>query len=215
MPLFSRHGRDKTVSQEEKRKRTHYEGIQWRDLRLVPNILSLTRIAWAIPALYFIIRNQGHTDDLYAGLFLLLAFLTDVLDGFWARHFKQISNLGRILDPLIDKIVVISTALTLSLSTRDPGFPLWLVGAMVIRDLLILLLALRVLKEDKYLFTSSWSGKAATFAVAGTIFAFIFRIYIPGRILVMLPYIVLALLALSSVDYFEKYWSVKHKRYIN
>ncbi len=200
------------VSQEEKRKRTNYPGIHVNDLLLLPNLLTLLRLVWAIPALVLIVVGQGAYDLWAAGL-LCLAFLTDVLDGFVARTFNLISDLGKVLDPVVDKLVVLSVAFALVLPFRDPALPIWLLLTIVFRDSIILIFAIRVLQEDHYLFTSSWTGKFATFAIATTLLAYLLIDYIPVNLLISLPLITEGLLILSGVDYLEKYWSVRHKRY--
>lgn len=202
------------LSLEEKRKRTHYEGVQIRDLFLIPNLLSLSRVFLTIPALYFIIQHPTPNSDLVAAAFLAAGFLTDVLDGWWARTFCKISDLGKIMDPIIDKFVIISTGLALVLTVHTPQLPQWLIFAVILRDLLIVLFTSKALKEDHYLFTSSWTGKSATFFLAVTFLAYLLSDYLPEHILVILPYICLGLLMLSGVDYLEKYWSVRHKKHL-
>ena len=204
---------DPRPSQAEKRRHSHYSGFRWRDLLLVPNLLSLSRILWTIPALVLILSTDSLSNDLIAAAFLAIAFLTDVLDGAAARIFKQISDLGKILDPIIDKVVVLSCAIALSIAPRPEQLPLWFVLAILVRDGFILLLSSMVLREDKYLFTSSWSGKVTTFMIACTLLAYLMQAFMPFRILKFLPYITLILLVFSGIDYLEKYWSVKHKRF--
>lgn len=142
-----------------------------------------------------------------------MGFVTDMLDGIVARTFKQISELGKILDPVIDKIVVFVTATALTFSNRDPSFPLWLLSAIIFRDLLILALATRALREDHHLFVSSWSGKTTTFAIALTLIFFLLDQYVPDGFIIVFPWVVFGLLVVSSVEYAEKYWSVRHKKF--
>ena len=184
-----------------------------RDLLLVPNILSLSRLIFAVPAVILVLRAENEANDMIAVLLLFLSFITDVLDGVWARTFHAISDLGKILDPVIDKLVMFGVSMALALAARDPQLPLWLVAAIVFRDFNILFLATRVLHEDHHLFVSSWTGKATTLCLAFTMLAYLLDDYLPANLLQVLPYISLGLLVLTSVDYFEKYWSVRHKRY--
>ncbi len=200
------------LSQEEKRKHSHFPGFSARNLLLIPNLLTLSRLALLVPALVFIIGSDSPESDHIAAAFLLVAFATDVIDGLWARVFKCISDLGKVLDPVVDKIVVDSCALALCLSHNNHTFPIYLVIVIVVRDLLILVLALRVLREDHHLFVSSWTGKVTTFTIAITILAFLLRDHMPVALLIVLPTIILGMIAVSSVDYLETYWSVRHKR---
>jgi CDP-diacylglycerol--glycerol-3-phosphate 3-phosphatidyltransferase len=202
------------LSQEEKRKRVHHRGIHAKDLLLIPNMLTIMRLLFTIPAIWLIIRSTGFRTDFTAAILLSIGFFTDILDGFIARTFDMISDLGKILDPVVDKAVVVSTALALTFTDRDPQFPQFLILAIIIRDILILILSARVLKEDKYLYTSSWTGKAATFGIAATIMAFLLAEIVYEPVLGVLPWVAMGLLLLSSIDYLEKYWSVRHKRKI-
>jgi cardiolipin synthase len=82
--------------------------------------------------------------DLSAALWVFLAAgITDVLDGFVARHFRQSTPLGTILDPIADKLLVITAFVLLTLPDRGyRPIPLWLTIAVVSRDIFIVLGAL-------------------------------------------------------------------------
>lgn len=77
----------------------------------IPNILSLTRIAF-LPAFVLIYYLPFHGSHLTATVLFILAAITDWLDGFLARHLNQTSKLGEFLDPVADKLMV-SIALVL------------------------------------------------------------------------------------------------------
>lgn len=75
-----------------------------RDILTVPNLLSLFRLL-LIPVYVKLYLNAGEPGQYYtAGTILALSCLTDALDGFIARRWNQISMLGKILDPLADKL---------------------------------------------------------------------------------------------------------------
>jgi cardiolipin synthase len=75
-----------------------------KDLLLIPNILTLSRILLIFPSIYYL-----DNETYYASFaFLVFLFLTDYFDGFFARKLHMTSYLGSILDPIADKIVVIS-----------------------------------------------------------------------------------------------------------
>jgi len=205
----------KKVSQDERRRRVDIPEFRWSDIRLLPNILTLSRVVLIIPAVIIIAKSHGGYMDEYAAILLALGFFTDVLDGNIARLTNTISALGKILDPIVDKFVVMATAAALAFSDRDPGFPVWLLVAIMCRDGVILAAALRALQEDHYLFVSAWTGKVTTLATAITLMIFLLDQYVPDNIVAVAPWIVLGLLILSSVDYLERYWSVRHKRFIS
>jgi len=77
--------------------------IRARDLLLIPNILTLTRIALVfIPA--YLISLQNPDYRIYMLIAIAVGMATDILDGTLARKLSQISDLGKILDPLADKV---------------------------------------------------------------------------------------------------------------
>jgi cardiolipin synthase len=100
----------------------------------------------------------------------LIAAVSDGLDGYIARHYKQRSSLGAILDPIADKGLLLSGIITLSISNWsevDPEygrFPAWFPVLVITRDAVILVgaLILHLLIGDKMRVKPSWTGKVAT-----------------------------------------------------
>ena len=94
-----------------------------------------------------------------------LAAISDGIDGFIARHFNQFSELGTILDPLADKLLLVSGVVLLSLHNEPhlPGIPIWLTVTILSRDVLLLLgLALIHFIAGKVKVKPHLIGKAAT-----------------------------------------------------
>jgi cardiolipin synthase len=104
----------------------------------VPNILTLSRIL-SVPVInYFVFVNKHE----YACLLFTLSGITDVLDGYIARNFKnQSSNLGSILDPLADKLLIGSLTITLFLNSMIPSE---LAFIILVRDLGLILSSLYI-----------------------------------------------------------------------
>jgi cardiolipin synthase len=125
----------------------------------VPNLLSAIRIA-LIPVFVLLIGHHG-TEE--AGLLLLGAVVsTDWIDGYIARHTGQVSNLGKLLDPVADRLAV--AAALIVLIVRD-AIPLWAALLVLVRDGLILLVGSILLARLKVRIDVRWIGKAATFAL--------------------------------------------------
>ena len=102
----------------------------------VPNLLSFLRLVLFIPFLHFAYQySQNHeTNALLAAIgIILLAALTDILDGYLARLFNQETKLGQYLDPVCDKITSISALLLLTLAY---DFPLWALSIYLVREIL-------------------------------------------------------------------------------
>ena len=101
--------------------------MQPRDL---PNIISSLRLLAVIPVVYLLLEREfGWALFLFAA-----AGLSDGLDGFLAKHYGWQSRLGGILDPLADKTLLVACFLVLGTMAL---IPVWLVAAVVFRDLLI------------------------------------------------------------------------------
>lgn len=91
------------------------------------------------------------------------AALSDLLDGWVARNFGQESRLGRILDPLADKLLLVSAILTLSLSSWPAPVPLWFVVVVLTREVLAVASAFIVDHlAGKVDIRPHWTGKLAT-----------------------------------------------------
>ena len=101
-------------------------------LSVIPNVLSLTRIACAPLVIYFFNKNSYKL----AFFIFSLACLTDLLDGFLSRKWNCETKFGKILDPLADKLFLASFFFVLMLEHQ---IPLWLFSLMIGRDLLIAL----------------------------------------------------------------------------
>ncbi|MCG6859773.1 MAG: CDP-alcohol phosphatidyltransferase family protein [Chromatiaceae bacterium] len=99
-------------------------------LRDLPNIISLLRLLAVMPVVYLLLEQEfGWALILFAA-----AGLSDGLDGFLAKQFGWQSHLGGILDPLADKILLVASFLVVGALSL---IPVWLVAAVVFRDLLI------------------------------------------------------------------------------
>jgi CDP-diacylglycerol--glycerol-3-phosphate 3-phosphatidyltransferase len=94
-----------------------------------------------------------------------VAALSDGLDGYIARHYNQRSQLGAVLDPLADKLLLVSGVVLLSFDhgNRFPRIPLWLVGTIVGRDVLLLIGAIVIYHScGRVAVRPVWIGKLAT-----------------------------------------------------
>jgi len=124
----------------------------------IPNILSLLRMPILFIVIYFIKENKNEL----ALFFLLLAVITDILDGYIARKKGQETTLGRILDHVIDKIFFNSIAFSLYIFRK---LPLYFVLILLIKDSVSLLLGYMILKRGKII-GSNFSGKLAGFSLS-------------------------------------------------
>ena len=101
----------------------------------LPNFITLGRVI-SVPVIFWLLLNDRPQIAFYA---FLAAGVSDAVDGYLAKRFKWTSELGAYLDPLADKILIMSIYIALAVSAQ---IPLWLVIAVVSRDILILLAVL-------------------------------------------------------------------------
>ncbi|CAB4634900.1 unannotated protein [freshwater metagenome] len=124
----------------------------------IPNLLSFLRIALVPVFLWFLLEEMF----LWAICVLALAGLTDFLDGYLARKLNQTTKLGKMLDPVADRLYIFATLIALSATGYVPW---WLALLVVLRDVLMLV-SLPILASVGYRsLPVHYLGKAATFAL--------------------------------------------------
>lgn len=133
----------------------------WKnEVYTIPNMLSIFRIA-LIPVYILIYLNASDTSHYFlaAGI-LAVSCLTDMLDGMIARRFHMISNLGKILDPLADKLTQFSLILCL---TKNYPILRYLVMLFVVKESFQLIAGcIYLIKSGKMLKSAQLSGKICT-----------------------------------------------------
>lgn len=102
----------------------------------LPNLLSLLRIT-LIPLLVYFLTDTDRLFSALAALTFFVASLTDFLDGYFARRHGHITNLGKLLDPLADKLLVASALIMLAATDRLPRVPAWMVVVIIGRELAV------------------------------------------------------------------------------
>ncbi|MCU0452330.1 MAG: CDP-alcohol phosphatidyltransferase family protein [Bacteroidetes bacterium] len=126
------------------------------------NFLSLSRIVLLLPFAIFLL-SETPGDRTWAALIALVAVATDYFDGAVARARHEVTEIGKIIDPVADKIVV-GTAVILLVITGDLAG--WVAAVIVLRDLLIVAGSLLIRRRKKIVVQSNWPGKVAVGAFA-------------------------------------------------
>jgi len=126
----------------------------------VPNALSLARLA-GVPFFFWLVvyGPQTLTSDAWAVVLLFVAGATDWLDGKIARALNQYSKLGAQLDPLADRCYIVATLFALAIREIIPW---WLVGLLVVRELVLGVALLRLRSAGWEPLQVSFVGKTAT-----------------------------------------------------
>ena len=166
----------------------------------IPNILTLSRIA-IIPFFMFAYYNY----PTLALVLFIVASVTDFVDGYLARKYQKITNFGKYMDPLADKLLVFSA---LMMFVQTGVMPTWIAMLVLARELLIT--GLRTLAaEQKIVMAADLSGKIKTTVQT---FSIIFLMtplaaYTVGPVSLSMAvnYLILAVTIWSGVDYFYRY----------
>ncbi|MFO7650247.1 MAG: CDP-alcohol phosphatidyltransferase family protein [bacterium] len=137
----------------------HGDGQSASRLVTLPNILSLSRLVLLPIILVFLFRREG----LAAVGVMAVSWLTDAFDGIAARRLHLVSNLGRALDHIVDKIWI-ATVLVVLVWLR--GLPLYIAGAVILRDILILAGSVAIMRSRGTFVSSDIVGKITGFAFA-------------------------------------------------
>ncbi len=160
----------------------------------ISNLLSASRGVLAVPAVWAV---WGGRYDLAVAI-CLLAGITDILDGRLARARDEVSELGKVIDPIADKIFV--AGMVIALTVRGV-VPLWYTGIVIGRDVLILVAGLLVRARRAFTPMSNRTGKAAVVAIGITILDALVEGHSDGPVFIVFAVASLALMGASLVNY--------------
>jgi len=176
----------------------------------LPNILSISRVFLVpIVMVFLTMRTQFgfiegvNIGDLLAGLVFIIASLTDAADGYIARRHGMVTNLGKFIDPLADKIMVVAALVALVELHRVPA---WMVVIIIAREFIVTGLRMIAASEGVVIAASS-GGKLKTVSQIVGISLLIFNI--PYGMLVM--WLAMFLTLWSGMDYLIKSKSLLEK----
>lgn len=128
----------------------------------VPNSLTLLRILLGI-VVPFMMLTEDFELRIWAAVLFAIAGFTDWLDGWYARKYNLITKLGKILDPIADKIMVLGSFVVLSDVTILNVYSIWWVIPIFLREISITIYRLVfLLKKRPVIVAATWSGKAKT-----------------------------------------------------
>lgn len=167
----------------------------------IPNTLSVVRIC-LVPVFFLVYFSGAEYSRFYAAAVYAVASITDVLDGKIARKYNMTTNLGRILDPLGDKLMTVSVILCI---TIDGIIPVWAVIIFVVKEGLMGLGGLFLYNKFEEMPPSNYFGKCSTvvfFAVC--VILMLFR-GIPRSVALIMISVALAVMLLAFVSYIFKF----------
>ena len=161
----------------------------------IPNLLSLFRLI-LIPVIIWLYWFRK--DYFPAGVLLIISGVTDLADGYIARHFNAVSNVGKILDPIADKLT--QAAMLFCLVTR---FPLMAApfGFLVIKEVFIGTTGLLMIRKTGKVVGADFHGKVATTLLYAMMILHIFWIDIPSAVSAVSILICLVSMAFTLLTY--------------
>ena len=166
-----------------------------------PNIMSLLRLL-LIPGIVLAYRG-GHGTG--ASVLLILSGITDVADGYVARKWNQVSDLGKILDPVADKLT--QAALLYCLIPRYRAM-FWLLLLLCIKEMAMGIAGIVVLRRKEIIHSAQWFGKVTTLGLWGVILILFLAPSVSEWLATCLGIICAGLIALSFAGYMRFYFRV-------
>ena len=167
------------------------------------NVCSAVRILLVPFVIYYIIVQGDGVNHPVLWL-LVAAFFLDLFDGYWARSRREITRLGKILDPMADKLLVNAIIITLVIYR---SFPLWFAGVVLFRDMSFIIFAYTMFRGKDIVLTSNKLGKTSAFFLALLVLLTAVFGKLPGfeRYYQILLGICLALLFGSAINYLNRF----------
>ncbi len=170
----------------------------------LPNCITMLRIG-VIPILFLLILNPGRILSLIIAILFIIAAVTDLLDGYIARKYSIVTRMGKLLDPLADKLIV-STAMIMLIPIGR--IPAWIVAIIIIRDLAVDGLR-SIASTEGFVIHASRLGKQKTLCQIFAVSALLIHYPLFGAsahtVGIVILYLALILTVWSGVDYFLKF----------
>lgn len=174
----------------------------------IPNILSVLRIV-LVPI--FVYEFTFCDNYFSAGIILLISGITDCLDGFIARKFNMITDLGKVLDPIADKLTQIMVVFCLA---HKHFSIMWvLFGFLVVKDFALLIGGISIYKKKDMVVVSNWYGKVATivFYIATILIIFFYPV-MPELYKNLIALCIITVCFFALCGYVSYFFSIRSKK---
>tara|TARA_Y100000590_G_C15632594_1_gene981770 strand:- start:969 stop:1508 length:540 start_codon:yes stop_codon:yes gene_type:complete len=166
------------------------------------NLISISRIILSIPLILFLDANML----LYAFIIILLIVASDFLDGYVARKADEITNFGKLIDPVADKICMMIVAIYLIITFKLPFLLFFVI--LAIRDTFLIIIGIYLVFSQEEVFQSNLSGK--WFMGISTLMMALFIFYDSIGLPVIVPsifYMISTILfVISTFEYVKRYF---------
>lgn len=164
----------------------------------IPNILSYFRLL-LIPLFIVLYVQEDFTEALIT---LAASGLSDILDGRIARKYDMVTDLGKVLDPVADKLT--QCAMMLCVAMRYPAM-WWLLGLHVVKEAVMLIMGWYVLKRTDTVNSAIWAGKLCTGVIYAVMMLHVILPHLPQPVSVGCTIVCAGLIVLSLIVYTARY----------
>lgn len=164
----------------------------------IPNLLSYFRLL-LIPLFIQLYIRGDFTEALIT---LAASGLSDIIDGRIARKYNMVTDLGKVLDPVADKLT--QCAMMICVATRYPAM-WWLLGIHVVKELIMIVVGYYVLKKTDTVNSAIWCGKLCTGVIYAVMMSHVILPNIPQSVSAASAAVCAGLIVLSLVVYTARY----------
>lgn len=178
--------------------------INWKkEILTIPNLLSLFRLA-LIPVYVAVYLNATENwHYIAAAVILAISCLTDLVDGYIARHYNMVSTLGKILDPVADKVTQLTMIVCLCFRYTALRY---LIGLFLVKEIFQLVAGGINLRKGKMLEGALLSGKVCTTVLFSSLIIMVLMPTIPEHIVNILVCIDIVFMLIAFGDYIMAYF---------
>ena len=169
---------------------------------MIPNIITTFRL-FLVPLFSYLLLIA---DNLWgASIVLALSGLSDIIDGIIARKYNMITEIGKVYDPLVDKLMQITVLFGLAVKGL---IPFWFISIIIAKELIMILASL-VLYIKKIIVQAKWYGKMSTVIFYAVMFFHVLLKDIPYSVSMILLLILVASMLFSLLAYCGQFISSK------
>ncbi len=177
--------------------------IRKEDFLLLPNILTYIRLL-LVPIFIVVYSNAATPEDhIVAAGIIVISGITDVADGFIARHWNMISDLGKIIDPLADKAMQFSMMICVCMRYK------WFIFLIVIygiKEILSLIVSAYLFTRGKHIQGAMWCGKICTVVLFIVMLVCVALPHVPNSLVTIMIGFAAAFMLLSFCVYMREYF---------
>ncbi len=171
----------------------------------IPNIISIFRLILIPLFVFFYFKESIENHFFWAIFIIVLSGFSDVVDGFIARKFNMVSDLGKVIDPIADKLTQVVALLCLAIK-HTAIIPAFVV--LFAKELLTMFVAIHLFASGTKPISSKWWGKLSTVMIFVTMFyTIVMDIYtVPAFVLYMLIVASVVCMSISVAGYFRMFF---------